>query len=148
MTLKENLIISKRGFLYLFQLEKTYAIILILTSFLKAITPYISIFMSAKIINELILGKRKEVLIVYICITVGLTFIAMMAKSILEKMETYHLDFLYKNEQKAFADKIMRMDYNLVEDVNTTHLRERIRIESQTGYNLYYLYVHKLKVLI
>ncbi len=34
----------------------------------------------------------------------------------------------------------MRMDYNLVEDVNTTHLRERIRIESQTGYNLYYLY--------
>lgn len=147
MTLKENLIISKRGFLYLFKLEKTYAIILILTSFLKAITPYISIFMSAKIINELILGKRREVLIVYICITVGLTFIAMMAKSILEKMETYHLDFLYMNEQKAFADKIMRMDYNLVEDVNTTHLRERIRIESQTGYNLYYLYTSVANIM-
>lgn len=140
MKLKENLLMSKRGFCYLFQLDKTYALTLVLTSVLSAVIPFISICMSAIIINELLEDRRIPVLIGYVCMTVGLTFVFVLIKNIIEKIQSFHLDLLYKNEQKAFADKTMKMDYERIEDVKTTYLNEQIKIESQTGYNLYYLY--------
>ena len=140
MTLKENLKISARGFAYLFRLEKTYAAMMILSSVLKAFIPYIPIYMSARIIDELTGDRSIHVLALDVILTVGFTFILSLARSFAERVSEYHLQILYHNEAAAFADKTMEMDYIQLESVETNLLWERIKIESQTGYNLFFLY--------
>lgn len=140
MTLKENFKITARGFSYLFRLEKTYTVMMIISTALKSLMPYIPIFMSARIIDGLIEGRSIHYLTLDVILTVGLTFALGLAQSLTGRIKDYHLQMLYRNEAAAFADKTMEMDYIRVESVDTNLLRERIKIESQTGYNLFYLY--------
>ena len=139
MTLKENLALSKRSFLYLYKLEKTYTTMLIVTSVLTALIPYVPIYMSALIIDELTRGQDTKRLTIYVCITVVLTFLLHTFNSWFNKIKEYRQNMLYRNESMEFSKKTMSMDYEQIESTATTSLRRRIQIESQTGYNLFYL---------
>jgi hypothetical protein len=44
----------------MFQLEKTYTVLLIITTILKQLIPYIPIYLSALIIDELITNPDKK----------------------------------------------------------------------------------------
>lgn len=140
MTLKENLSMSKHSFLYLFKLERIYTAMLVVTSVLSSLMPYVPIYMSALIIDELFGAHDTGRLTIYVCLTVGLTFFLHVLNNWFDKIKNYRLNILYRNEQKEFSDKTMVMDYERIESAEITRLREQIRIESQTGYNLYYLY--------
>lgn len=140
MTVKENLQLSLRGFRYLFRLERTYAMMMVLTAVFKSLTPYVTIYMSARIIDELTGACNLRRLLLYALITIGLTLVMGFAQALTGRVRDYHLRILYDNEAAVFAEKTMELDYIRVESVETSLLREKIRVQSQTGYNLFCLY--------
>ena len=49
---------------------------------------------------------------------------------------------MWRNEEWAYSEKAMQMAYESIEDPEVTRLRYRVRSESQTGQNLFFLYEH------
>ena len=141
MTFKENISIIKRSYKFLYNLEKTYVIMHILHSLFSGLIPFVPIYMSALIIDELIGGKDPERLLIYVLVTIGLTFSLHMLNSLCGKIRDYHEDILYTNDDRAFTEKTMSLDYEKIEDTEIYLLREKIKLQRQTGYNLYYLSV-------
>lgn len=98
--------------------------------------PYITIYMSAKIIDELIYRQRADVLTRYVFITVGTSFCLYLLKRIMANLVNRHSDIFFLNLSKAYADKAMQMDYDQIEKVETRRLQDRIKMELRTGHGL------------
>lgn len=140
MKLKEHLSIFKRSIKYLYMLDKTYTVSLILKTLLSSFSVYLPVYMSAMIIDELITGKNITKLIILASVTVVLTFLLAFIGSIMREVNNYHRTILYKQEDKNFADKNMSLDYGNIEDTETQLLRSKIAQENQMGFNIYMLY--------
>lgn len=100
-----------------------------------AITPYITVWLSAQIINELSGNRSPDILwkwvILTVCITAGLKLLTEALyhwKESVHSMESFH-------EDKLMADKMMDMDFAVVEAPETNDLRISMR-KFQIG-NLY-----------
>lgn len=135
----EHTAIFKRSWKLLWKLDPVYTAMLILTAALRGIIPYISVYMSALILDELIGARQIHQLVFYAALTVGLTFLLQILQALFQKVQDYHLRVLYQSEEQLFADKLMSMDYAQIESAQQAALYQRIRMESQTGYNLFYL---------
>ncbi len=138
-TKNEHLKTLGRGLKWLYKLDKGYSVSLFLGSFLAAAIPFIPIYFSALIIDELVGAKNIDRLTVLVVLTVGLSFLFWMARNLLSRYNDLRFNYMWRGEQRAFSDKTMHMDYEHLEDREVHLLRERLKVESQTGYNIYYL---------
>nr|WP_297863958.1 ABC transporter ATP-binding protein [uncultured Acetatifactor sp.] len=137
MKFSEHIQLSKRAVRYLFILSRDYATCLILNAVLKSLLPYVPIYFSARLIDALYGRQPVDRLALYVLLTVGLVFILSLAGAHLSSRQDILSDELYRNEEWMFSEKAMQMAYSSIEDPKVTLLRERIAIETQTGYNLY-----------
>lgn len=137
--LSRNISLLLRSFLYLFKIEKIYAMLHILTSALSPLHPYINIYMLARIINELAKNQNRRILFTYVLITILTNFLFTVGLSTLNLIKGYHSNQFYKNEKMLFAEKAMRMDYENIENPTIHALLERIKNESRNGYNMFFL---------
>lgn len=135
----KNMKLLFRGLSYLFKIEKQYAILHILSSLLSPLQPYINIYMTAKILNELTERRDKTVLLTYILITIFANFIFKIVTYTFNLAKNYHYGQFFKNEKMFFANKAMTLDYKDIESTEIHALFERIQNESQNGYNMFYL---------
>ena len=92
-----------------------------------ALTPYITIWLSAQIINELSGSRNPNILwkwvILTVCITAGLK---LLSEALYHWMTAVHaLEWDY--EDKLLADKMMDMDFAAVKSPETNDLRIAIR---------------------
>ncbi|MCL2774110.1 MAG: ABC transporter ATP-binding protein/permease [Oscillospiraceae bacterium] len=138
--IKYHLPMIKRGILTLMQIEKPFVILHIIIEIISQFAPYITIYMSARIIDELIGNQNVNTLILYILITIGANMILSLLINGLTHLKNYHQEQFYKNETMNFSEKTMSMDYENTENRDINLLRERINTESRTGYNIYNLY--------
>lgn len=141
MRIKKNIRILFKGFTYLFKIEKTYAILHFTTSVLSPLRPYINIYMTALIINAIEMKFSITRIMSFALITVLLNFLFDLILSSLNRKKSIRLEQFYKNEQMFFAEHAMAMQYKFLEDANIYSLKERVKSESQSGYNLFYLNV-------
>lgn len=139
MKFSKNIHCLIHGFSYLYKIEKTYTILHVMSSILAPLQPYINIFMVAKIINELTAQRNLHTLFIYVCITILLNFSFSIVLSALNQCKGFHLNQFYKSEKMMFAEKSMSMDFEKIEDPTIHALLERIRNESQNGYNMFFL---------
>jgi ATP-binding cassette subfamily B protein len=130
----------KRGISVLYSIEKQYLLYLILSSAMTPLVPYISIYMLALIVNELAGERRPERLIFFFGISLILNMIISLLISLVNHLKDYHHNQFFKNEQMCFSQKIMSMDYEDIENADIVNLHETIKAQSQTGFNMYYLY--------
>lgn len=137
MKFSEHMQLSKRALKYLFTLSKGYASCLILSAVLKSLLPYVPIYFSARLIDALYGRQPVERLALYVLLTVGLVFALSLAGAYLSSRRSILSNELYRNEEWMFSEKAMQMAYSSIEDPKVTLLRERIAMETQTGYNLY-----------
>lgn len=98
-----------------------------LLEIVNVLTPYITVWLSAQIINELAGNRNPEVLwkwvILTVCITAGLK---LLSEALYHWMRAVHaLEWDY--EDKLLADKLMDMDFAAVESPETNELRFAIR---------------------
>ncbi len=139
MTLSEHIRIFKRGLALLWELSPTETVSRLLGAFVAAVTPYVSIWFSARLIDAIAEGKSAGTLALYAGLTVGLAFgLELLSAWLMERRRIGIAEYL-NNAELRYARKAMEMSYSSIEDQETALLRERVRMESQVGYNDWYL---------
>lgn len=140
MKLSEHFRISVKSVKLLFSLSRAYAVCLISNSLIEAALPYIPIYFSARLLDALWEGRPVEILILYAALTVGLVFLVNLVNAYVASRRSVAFEAMYRSEDWNYAEKAMQMAFSAVEDPEVARLRERIRMESQTGCNLYHIY--------
>lgn len=140
MKISEHFRIFKKSARLLFSLSRTYSICLILNSLIGAVLPYVPIWFSARLIDALLDHRPVKTLIIYAALTVGIVFLLKIADTYISSLRSAAAGEMYRNEDWSFSEKAMQMAFASIEDPEVARLRERIRMESQTGFNLYFLY--------
>lgn len=140
MKFSEHMQISRRAFKMCMELEKRYTVCLILDAFLSSITGYIPVYFSAKVIDALYARASFPILAEYVMLTVGLVFLVKLLDTYIVSLKNVTFPVMYRNEDWMYSEKAMQMAYESIEDPEVTRLRYRIRMETQTGYNRFYLY--------
>ncbi len=139
MKFSEHISILGRAFKMLLRLDKAFVFCLIFSSFLKALTPYLSIYFSAKLLDALVDGAAVSILALYAGLTVGLTFLFAALRQLTDSMSRKYQDNAIRALEWMFSEKTMSMAYASTEDREVKQLLERIRKETTTGFNLFYL---------
>ena len=139
MKLSEHIRILKRGLALLWEMSPTETVSRLLGAFTAAVTPYVPIWFSARLIDAIAAGEPAGTLALYAGLTVGLGFgLALLSAWLMERRHVGIAEYL-DNAELRYARKAMEMSYSSIEDQEVALLRERIRRESQIGYNDWYL---------
>ena len=139
MKLKEHIRIYYRGLKQFYSYAPRYFISHSVGDFLAAVTPYVPVYFSAKLIDALASGESIGTLALYAGLTVGLTFLLHLISRYLSAVDSKTSNDIYRQEQWAYSEKAMSMAYESIEDRDTALLKARIAKESQFGYNMWYL---------
>ncbi len=139
MKLREHIDISRRAVKLLHSLSRRYLICLILRSIVTAALPYVPIRFSARLIDALVAGAGAGTLSLYAGLTVGISALLGILGAWLRAQAAVGAEELNSTEEWRYAEKAMRLAYASVEDREVVLLRQRVKDESQTGYNVYYL---------
>ncbi len=137
MKFKEHLSIFIRGLRQYHAYAPKYFVSHSLGDIVRAVTPYVPVYFSARLIDALASGEPAARLIMYVALTVGLTFILHLISGYLSSVDAKTDYNCYRQEQWAYSEKAMSMAYESIEDRDIYHLKHQIEAESQTGYNLY-----------
>ncbi len=140
MKLEEHIRISRRAVRDCFRLERRFTVSLMASAALEAGVVYIPLYFSAKVIDALYRRAAVDVITVYVLLTVGLVFLVRLLITWLNSVKNVAMEAWYRNEEWKYSEKAMEMAYASVEDPELTRLLYRIRKESQTGYNRFYLH--------
>jgi ATP-binding cassette subfamily B protein len=139
MKLREHMQIERRTVKHLFSLSKRCCLSTAAGSVVTSLMPYVPIYFSARLIDALAAGEGIEVLALYASLTVGL--VALL--SLLNSWITVQYELGSKEQDRGlnwvYAEKAMGMSYASIEDREVSLLRERIKYETQTGFNEYCL---------
>lgn len=139
MKLSEHITIIKRGAVMLWNDCPRHIWSRFFDTIINALLPYIPLYFSAKLIDALTVGAPVGTLALYVALTVGLVFVVKLAGSYLERIRSSTSMDAYRAEQWRYSKKAMDMAYESIEEREVSLLRERIRAESQTGFNRYAL---------
>ncbi len=139
MKLKEHLQISRRSVKLLYALSHRHLICLVLSSVVTAILPFVPVYFSARLIDALTADSDIRTLAFYASLTVGITALGSLVKAWLEAQEEVGFKEVNGALDWLHAEKAMSLAYSSIEDREVALLRERIKTETQTGYNLFFL---------
>ncbi len=139
MKLKEHIRIYCRGLKQFYSYAPRYFISHSIGDFLAAVTPYVPVYFSAKLIDALAAGESIGILVLYAGLTVGLTFLLHLISRYLSAVDSKTSNDIHRQEQWAYSEKAMSMAYESIENRDTALLKARIAKESQFGYNMWYL---------
>ncbi|MCL1794657.1 MAG: ABC transporter ATP-binding protein/permease, partial [Oscillospiraceae bacterium] len=138
--IKYHISMIKRGLAALMKMDKGFVVLYLTIEAINPLTPYVNIYMAARIINELAGNRNANTLILYVLATVGANMVLSLALSGLGHLKNYHENQFFKGRSMVLSEKNMAMDYENMESREVNILFERIKIETQTGYNVFYLY--------
>ena len=139
MTLKEHMNIGRRLIKLLYSLSRRYFYFLICASVVKAVTPYIPIWFSARLIDALAEGAPLATLVTYAALTVGLSTVLGVLRHWLNAQKAVGSSEVMARHEWKYAEKAMHLSYSSIEDRDVMLLSERIKDETNTGYNIFYL---------
>ena len=96
----------------------------VLYSVVSAVTPYVTVYLSAQIINELAGARRTENLWFWVWVTIGAEAILALLKAILLRWKNTKLR---ERKNKIYVDKILAMDYADVDKQENRDLLAQIQ---------------------
>ncbi len=88
----------------------------ILASIFNALTPFVNFYFSSLILNELIGSRNKERLIELVLLTIGINFIVLILKALLNRWNEYCVNLEYYILWNIYSKKMYSMDYVDIED--------------------------------
>lgn len=140
ISLAEHFAIFGRAVKMVFRMDFTCMLCITLEAFFSSIMPYIPIYFSAKLIDAIYAGKPVKILGWYAALAVGIVFLLNVLITWIRTIKEFTYENLYRAEQWMYSEKEMDMEYSCIENRDVALLRERIRMETQTGYNRFYLH--------
>ncbi|MGM9664441.1 MAG: ABC transporter ATP-binding protein [Eubacteriales bacterium] len=117
------------------RLDNIYLLVLVISAIVTAALPYIPIYFSSVIIDELLSEARPRMLIIYVALTVGLSFLCGFLIKILGKIKSYKRQNFSRKEEMLFSQTAMEMEYAVLEKHSTRTLFSRIKEEQRSGHN-------------
>lgn len=124
--ISEDLRMIKRGFGIVKELSPGLMALSILNSLLSSIIPYISIYMSAVIIDELVGKRDHHLILVYVAIAVGGTFVMSVISNLMVNKINVMEVMLVPKVRYYLNAKRLSMDFIKLEDPKYTELRAKI----------------------
>ena len=91
----------------------------ILSSIVTAILPYVTIWFSAQLINELAYTRRTDVLINWALLIIGVTAAMGLLKALLDRWHSARETMFYTLYHTLFTEKFLTMDYADADDQKT-----------------------------
>ncbi len=108
-----------------FSMSPTYVITLLISTTVKAFTPFINIIIPKLIIDELMGNQEKHKLILYVGILVfGNLIVKILNSYFKKKVEVGEIDFMYKLDT-YLGSKCVDMDFENVEKSEVLDLKEK-----------------------
>ncbi len=96
-------------------------------SVISALVPYITVFCSANILNELAGMRREEVLWLWVIVTVAVISLLSLGKALLNERRETLWDDLHGRKEKLYAKKMFSMDYADMDRQQNQDLRAQIQ---------------------
>ena len=124
--LNKNIKTFKVGLKEIYKLHHWVLPVIIFNSLFKSIAPFINIYMSAKIIDELLGPKDINTLKLLVMITVGLNLIIHLIATGFAHLKDMLTDITIQNQHMKLNEKIINMDYEYVENPEVHNLRTKI----------------------
>lgn len=112
-------------------------------SVIKALIPYLVLYFSAQILNELAGARRADILIEKVTILLSAETVLLAIKALVFRWENTLSSDLFTYIDKIISDKLLALDFCAADDINTYELRNKIRqTELWNGWGLHQLYYH------
>ena len=124
--LRTDLLMIKRGLNIISKIEPYFLTLKIIRSIFNAFAPFINIYMSGMILNELAGGRDSRRLIVLVSMTIGLNFIIWLIIHGINKFIEYKSDSFGRKYDMTLSEKILAMDYEDVENREIHMKRQRV----------------------
>ena len=138
MKISEHIKLFLRAVKLFFQDSKTYMLGIFAVNILSVAKTYVPIYFSARLIDALYAKTSLQTLIRYVVLIVGLVFVLEMLKTYASSQKDIAFSTIFRSENWRYSQKAMEMAYESIEDHEVAKLRERIKSETQTGYNRNY----------
>ena len=138
MSLREHFAISKRAVRLLYTLNPRYIVCMFVTTILTAVSGYIPVYFSAKLVDALISHERVETLILYAALAVLPVFLISMICAWCGAVESTESYLSYIRQDWMYSEKAMELPYKALEDPEIERQKARVKMESRTGYNVYH----------
>ena len=136
-TLRRAAAVHLRAIRELHRVTPRHFPVLTLYCLFGAITPYVTVFFSARVLTELATLRRAEILWRWVLAGVLCTGFAAVAKAALHRRCNTLLNDLYGRKEMLFVHKIFRLDYSELDKQENHDLREQIKQNEQwSGWGL------------
>ena len=126
-TLRRAAAVHLRAIRELHRVTPQHFPVLTLYCLFGAITPYVTVFFSARVLTELATLRRAEILWRWVLAGVLCTGFAAVAKAALHRRCNTLLNDLYGRKEMLFVHKIFRLDYSELDKQENHDLREQIK---------------------
>ena len=124
--LKEDMKALKRGFAVVHEIQPGIIILNIACAVFEALTPFVNLYLSAEILNELSGEKNTRTLALLVLLTVGLNLLAQLLKQALTRFISVRTALFERKFVMHLNKKILTTDYANVENSDTHMKRQRI----------------------
>ena len=132
-TIKKHFYIFKRTLTILNKIAPGIVFLQFFFAITKSILPYIAIYMSSKIINQLSIKADEKQVYQYIIITLVLTLITVVMQAVLSSIIKKKEVIIESEFQQMLSQKCYDMEFIDVERKETHDLRKLIQMNSDTG---------------
>lgn len=141
MKFKKRIEITKRGY----DIINTYTPGLIkakvISAMIEALSPFVTVWFSARIINEIAGRRNVRALLVNVLLTIGIQFLFSMIKNVMDKIVNEKESGMWDYFPKIFSDKKMSMDYADLENLD-------IQKQQQKAYENLFMFGNGLAQLV
>lgn len=133
MTWKEKIRLNKRAFVIWYKEYPALFVSTGLYSMLNAVLPYITLYFSARLLNELAGARRKEVLVQKIVILLTAEAFVLLFKAVVFRWKNMMSDgaCIYFCDRKRQFDKLLSMDFCDAESPETQALLQEVQQTSR-----------------
>ncbi len=135
MKVSEHIKIFLRAVKMFFQDSKAYMLGILAVNILTVAKTYVPIYFSARLIDALYAKTSIQTLIWYVVFIIGWVFVLEVLKTYASSQKEIAAGAISRSENWRHSQKAMEMAYESIENQDVSKLCERIKSESQAGYN-------------
>ena len=128
---KDLIKINIQALKFVHSLSPTYLILIMINNIFSCVSPYLNIYLSAAIINELSGARRLSVLLSLAAVIVLGNFLISLINGFISRAHEHARARFNQNETKAFTQQAFLLDYEKVEDPQVRQLRRKIMESSR-----------------
>lgn len=111
-----------RAFKEIHRLERRLIPSIIALAICTAVSPFVNIWMSARIIDELETTRRVKMLVIYVVSALLLNFILFMVRNVINEFYYSVRNLMYQRELQEIMNKMLYADFRLLEDADFREL--------------------------